>query len=52
MLSAVNESQGYALGIGYEGIVYKCGTFGGVWVSDGNGGTVQIGDDGGYYNPE
>ena len=50
--SDFNQYGAYALGIGYEGIVYKCGTFGGVWVSDGNGGTVQIGDDGGYYNPE
>ena len=47
-----NQYGAYALGIGYEGIVYKCGTFGGVWVSDGNGGTVQIGDESGYYNPE
>ena len=50
--SDFNEWGAYALGIGYEGIVYKCGTFGGVWVSDGNGGTVQIGDESGYYNPE
>ncbi len=47
--SDFNQYGVYALGIGYEGIVYKCGTFGGVWVSDGNGGTVKIGDDGGYY---
>ena len=52
MLSAVNESQGYALGRGNDGSIYKYDAFGGVWVSDGNGGTVQIGDDGGYYNPE
>ena len=50
--SDFNEWGAYALGIGYEGIVYKCGTFGGVWVSDGNGGTVQVGDESGYYNPE
>ena len=50
--SDFNQYGAYALGIGYEGIVYKCGTFGGVWVSDGNGGTVKIDDDGGYYNPE
>ena len=50
--SDFNQYGAYALGIGYEGIVYKCGTFGGVWVSDGNGGTVQIGDKSGYYNPE
>ena len=50
--SDFNQYGAYALGIGYEGIVYKCGTFGGVWVSDGNGGTVQIGDESGYYNPE
>ena len=31
---------------------YKDSAFGGVWVSDGNGGTVQIGDENGYYNPE
>ncbi|MBQ9138293.1 MAG: hypothetical protein IJX65_06650 [Alistipes sp.] len=52
MLSAVNESQGYALGRGNDGSIYKYDAFGGVWVSDGNGGTVKIGDDGGYYNPE
>ena len=50
--SDFNQYGAYALGIGYEGIVYKCGTFGGVWVSDGNGGTVQVGDESGYYNPE
>ena len=50
--SDFNQYGAYALGIGYEGIVYKCGTFGGVWVSDGNGGTVQIGDESGYHNPE
>ena len=50
--SDFNQYGAYALGIGYEGIVYKCGTFGGVWVSDSNGGTVQIGDESGYYNPE
>ena len=50
--SDFNQYGAYALGIGYEGIVYKCGTFGGVWVSDGNGGTVQIGDESGYYNQE
>ena len=49
MLSAVNESQGYALGRGNDGSIYKYDAFGGVWVSDGNGGTVQIGDDGGYF---
>ena len=47
--SDFNEWGAYALGIGYEGIVYKCGTFGGVWVSDGNGSTVQIGNESGYY---
>ena len=47
--SDFNQYGAYALGIGYEGIVYKCGTFGGVWVSDGNGGTVQIGSEDGYY---
>ena len=50
--SDFNQYGAYALGKGHEGIVYKCGTFGGVWVSDGNGGTVQIGDESGYYNPE
>ena len=50
--SDFNQYGAYALGIGYEGIVYKCGTFGGVWVSDGNGGTVKISDESGYYNPE
>ena len=39
----------------YEWAVYALGkeykdcAFGGVWVSDGNGGTVQIGDENGYY---
>ncbi len=50
--SDFNQYGAYALGIGYEGIVYKCGTFGGVWVSDGNGGTEKISDESGYYNPE
>ena len=50
--SDFNQYGAYALGIGYEGIVYKCGTFVGVWVSDGNGGTVKISDESGYYNPE
>ena len=50
--SDFNESQGYALGRGNDGSIYKYDAFGGVWISDGNGGTVQIGDDGGYYNPE
>ena len=52
MLSAVNESQGYALGRGNDGSIYKYDAFGGVWVSDGNGGTVKIGDESGYYKPE
>ncbi|MBQ3152527.1 MAG: leucine-rich repeat domain-containing protein, partial [Bacteroidaceae bacterium] len=47
--SDFNQYGAYALGKGYEGIVYKCGAFGGVWVSDGNGGTVQIGSEDGYY---
>ena len=50
--SDFNESQGYALGRGNDGSIYKYDAFGGVWVSDSNGGTVKIGDDGGYYNPE
>ena len=50
--SDFNESQGYALGRGNDGSIYKYDAFGGVWVSDGNGGTVQIGDESGYYNPE
>ena len=50
--SDFNQYGAYALGIGYEGIVYKCGTFGGVFVSDGNGSSVQIDDGKGYYNPE
>jgi len=49
--SDFNESQGYALGRGNDGSIYKYDAFGGVWVSDGNGGTVQIGDESGYYNP-
>ena len=52
MLSAVNESQGYALGRGNDGSIYKYDAFGGVWVSDGNGSIVQIGDADGYINPE
>ena len=47
--SDFNEWGAYALGRGYDGCVYKKETFGGVWVSDGNGGTVQIGDESGYY---
>ncbi len=51
------EYGGYVLGLGYWTHVYKyneyekhcVGTFGGVWVSDGNGGIVQIGNDDGYY---
>ncbi len=50
--SDFNESQGYALGRGNDGSIYKYDAFGGVWVSDSNGGTVQIGDESGYYNPE
>ena len=50
--SDFNESQGYALGRGNDGSIYKYDAFGGVWVSDGNGGTVKIGDESGYYNPE
>ena len=47
--SDFNEWGAYALGRGYDGCAYKKETFGGVWVSDGNGGTVQIGDESGYY---
>jgi len=47
--SDFNQYGAYALGRGYEGIVYKYDAFGGVWVSDGNGGTVQIGSEDGYY---
>ncbi len=47
--SDFNEWGAYALGRGYDGSAYKKETFGGVWVSDGNGGTVQIGDESGYY---
>ena len=50
--SDFNESQGYALGRGNDGSIFKYDAFGGVWGSDGNGGTVQIGDESGYYNPE
>lgn len=38
----------YALGKGSMGIDYEYQTFDGVWVSDGNGGIVQIGDADGY----
>ena len=47
--SDFNEWGAYALGRGYDGSAYKKETFGGVWVSDGNGGTVQIGNENGYY---
>ena len=47
--SDFNEWGAYALGRGYDGCAYKRETFGGVWVSDGKGGTVQIGDESGYY---
>ena len=50
--SDFNQYGAYALGRGNDGSIYKYDAFGGVWVSDSNGGTVQIGDDGGYYNPE
>ena len=52
--SDFNEWGAYALGRGYDGSAYKKETFGGVWVSDGNGGTVQIGNESGYYclNPK
>ena len=50
--SDFNEWGAYALGRGYDGSVYKYDAFGGVWVSDGSGGTVQIGGEGGYHNPE
>lgn len=38
----------YALGKGTMGIDNEYQTFEGVWVSDGNGGIVQIGDESGY----
>ena len=47
--SDFNEWGAYALGRGYDGSIYKYDAFGGVWVSDGNGGTVQIGSEDGYY---
>ena len=47
--SDFNEWGAYALGRGYDGCAYKKETFGGVWVSDGNGDTVQIGNESGYY---
>ena len=50
--SDFNQYGAYALGRGYAGEYNQHDAFGGVWVSDGNGGTVKIGDDGGYYNPE
>ena len=49
--SDFNQYGAYALGRGYDGCAYKKETFGGVWVSDGNGDTVQIGDENGYYCP-
>ena len=50
--SDFNQYGAYALGRGNDGSIYKYDAFGGVWVSDGNGGTVQIGDESGYHNPE
>ena len=47
--SDFDEWGAYALGRGYDGSAYKKETFGGVWVSDGNGGTVPIGNEDGYY---
>ena len=47
--SDFNEWGAYALDRGYDGSAYKKETFGGVWVSDGNGDTVQIGNENGYY---
>lgn len=47
--SDFNEWGAYALGRGYDGCAYKKETFGGVWVSDGNGDTVQVGNENGYY---
>ena len=47
--SDFNEWGAYALGRGYDGSAYKKETFGGVWVSDGNVDTVQIGNESGYY---
>jgi len=47
--SDFNEWGAYALGRGYDGSAYEYDAFGGVWVSDGNGGTVQIGSEDGYY---
>ena len=47
--SDFNEWGAYALGRGYDGSAYKKETFGGVWVSDGNGDTVQVGNENGYY---
>ena len=50
--SDFNQYGAYALGRGYAGEYNQHDAFGGVWVSDSNGGTVQIGDESGYYNPE
>ncbi len=47
--SDFNEWGAYVLGRGYDGSAYEYDAFGGVWVSDGNGGTVQIGSEDGYY---
>ena len=47
--SDFNEWGAYALGRGYDGSAYEYDAFGGVWVSDGNGDTVQIGSEDGYY---
>ena len=47
--SDFSQYGAYALGRGYDGRAYKKDTFGGVWVSDGNGGIVQIGNESGYY---
>ena len=50
--SDFNEYGAYVLGRGFDGVKYNIGDFGGVWVSDGNGGTVPIDDENGYCDLE
>ncbi len=46
--SDFNGYRAYVLGRGNDGSIYQNDAFGSVLVCDGNGGTVQIGDENGY----
>ena len=50
--SDFNVFGAYVIGIGHDGSYDKNDGFGGVGVSDGYGGIVQIGDADGYNNLE